>query len=327
MPIGNRFQSIDPKECPQAAENRQTAHDHKEDAMGLRTNPTQRQRRLGVELRRLRTSSGLSVGRAAAFADLGPAHLGHIEAARTAIPEVKLRALTEAYGCRSEPLVDALVAMSRSTGKGWWTDYKNVQGPHALDLAELEATAIGCRSFQWLYMPGLLQSAEYMQALFESAEPHTEPALIEKYVQFRLRRQRALKDGSLRFHAVIHEAALRMQFVPEDTMRRQILHLVGMARLPHVQVQILPFTASINPPTSSTPFVLFEGPVPELNTAYVEQPVASPFISDPEHLNQFSHFFQSLSTSALPPIDDQVEPEFHARKDSLGLIQHLMYTM
>ncbi|MDT0452387.1 helix-turn-helix domain-containing protein [Streptomyces hesseae] len=295
--------------------------------MGLRTNPTQRQRRLGIELRRLRTSSGLPVGRAAAFADLGPAHLGHIEAARTAIPEVKLRALTKAYGCRSEPLIDALVAMSHATGKGWWTAYRDIQGPHTLDLAELEATAVACRSFQWLYMPGLLQSPEYIRALFESAEPHTDPELIEKYVQFRLHRQRALTDGSLRFHAVIHEAALRMHFVPADIMRRQVDYLVGMAQLPHVQVQILPFKASINPPTYSTPFVLFEGPVQELNTAYVEQPVASPFVSDPEHLTQFAHSFESLSSSALPPIDAKVEPEFHTRRDSLGLIQHLMYAI
>ncbi len=295
--------------------------------MGLRTNPTQRQRRLGIELRRLRTEAGLPVGTAAACADLGPAHLGHIEAARTAIPEVKLRALATAYGCSSDPLVDALVAMSQSTGKGWWTEFKDIQGPHALDLAELESSAVACRSFQWLYMPGLLQTPEYVRALLEAGEPDVDGALLDKYVDFRLRRQQVVTQGTLRFHAVIHESALRMQFVPVDVMRRQIQHLVGMARLPHVRIQILPFKASMKVPMFSTPFILFEGAVPDLDTAYVEQPVSSPFVSDQEHLARFSESFERLSAAALPPIDGRVELEFSTERDSLGLIQHLMYSL
>ncbi|MFI9205038.1 helix-turn-helix domain-containing protein [Streptomyces sp. NPDC053048] len=295
--------------------------------MGLRTNPTQRQRRLGIELRRLRTMSGLSVGAAAAFADLGPAHLGHIEAARTAIPEVKLRALTAAYGCRSEPLVNALVAMGRSTGKGWWTEFKATQGAHALDLAELESTSVACRSFQWLYMPGLLQCTEYIRALYEAGEADIDAALLDKYVDFRLRRQQALAEGKLELHAVIHESALRMQFVPAEVMRRQIEHLAKLTRLPHVKIQILPFKASLNPPMFSTPFVLFESSVPELSTVYVEQPISPPFINEQEQLAKFTDTFNRLSSAALPPIDAAIEPEFAVRRDSLSLIQHLLYTL
>lgn len=295
--------------------------------MGLRTNPTQRQRRLGIELRRLRLAAGLSVGAAAAHADLGPAHLGHIEAARTAIPEAKLRALAAAYGCRSEPLIDALVAMGQATGKGWWSEYKGVQGANTLDLAELEATATACRSFQWLYIPGLLQTPEYVRAVIEGGEVDTDPALVNKYIEFRLQRQRVLVEGALQFDAVIHEAALHVQGVPANVMRAQIEHLAATARLPNVNVQILPLKANAYPVRYSMPFVVFESSVPELNTVYVEHPVTSPFISDQTQLIQFSRTFDRLSALALPSIDTVAEPALHSRKDSTGLLQHLLYAM
>ncbi|WP_171171134.1 helix-turn-helix transcriptional regulator [Streptomyces sp. I05A-00742] len=295
--------------------------------MGLRANPTQRQRRLGIELRRLRLSAGLSVGEAAAAAGLGPPHLGHIEAARTAIPEVKLRALTDAYGCGSEPLVDALATMSRATGRGWWSDYKRHMDAQALDLAELESTSVSCRSFQWLYVPGLLQTPEYVRALIESGGPNTDPTLRDKYIEFRLRRQHAVLSGTLRFHAVIHETALRMQFVPPDVMRDQIEHLVRMARLPHVRIQLLPFKNDVRPPIFSTPFLVFEAAVPELGTVYVEQPVTSPFLNEQQHLGGFAELFDDLQKLALPTIAPRSECEFPSRRDSLSLIQHLLYTL
>ncbi|MBB4892063.1 transcriptional regulator with XRE-family HTH domain [Streptomyces olivoverticillatus] len=295
--------------------------------MGLRTNPSQRQRRLGEELRRMREASGLSATEAGAHVSLGRAHMSHIETGRTAIPEDKLRTLARIYGCTSEPLIEALVEMSQTTGRGWWSEYKASHDAHALDLAELESSTTIYRSFQWLYVPGLLQTPDYVRAVITGGEPDASAALLDKYIEFRLRRQHVLTERGLPFHAVIHEAALHMQFVSADVMRRQIQHLVQMARLSHIQIQILPFKANVHPPRFSMPFVIFEGPVPDLNTVYVEQPITCPFISDHDRFGQFSEAFDRLSTVALEPIDAQLEPELHAKRDSLGLIRHLMYTL
>ncbi len=296
--------------------------------MGLRANPTQRQRRLGMELRRLRTAAGLSVGEAAAAAGLGPPHLGHIEAARTAIPEVKLRALAAAYGCQSEPLIEALVAMGQATGRGWWSDFR---GPHhsdaARDLAELESLSIAHRSFQWVHIPGLLQTPEYMRTLFVGGNPEASPAAIERFVEFRLQRQQVLTgEAPPRFHAVIHEAALRMQFVGPHIMRRQIEHLVELAKLPNVLIQILPFRAEVHPQFSA-PFVIYDHSVAQLSTAYVEHPNTSPFIGEPRELHEFDTEFNKLSEAAFAPVPAVIEPKFYTERDSLGLIQHVLFTL
>ncbi|MBB5936857.1 helix-turn-helix domain-containing protein [Streptomyces zagrosensis] len=296
--------------------------------MGLRTNPTQRQRRLGIELRKLREARGLTLAQAASFAGLGAPHLGHIEAARTAIPEVKLRALADGCGCKNEALVNALVAMSNATGKGWWSRYKETLAAGALDLAELESSAVGCKTFQWIYVPGLLQTPDYTRALLKGGSPDASLQVVEASVAFRLHRQRIITDEPVvPLHAVIHEAALHMQFVGAEVMRKQIEHLVGMARLPHVRIQILPFTARDYPARFGTPFVVFESVMSELNTVYVEHPVSSPFVNEPSQLAEFSDAFDRLSGVSLPPIDLLLEPEFHMRKDSLGLIQHLLYAL
>ncbi|BBJ44295.1 transcriptional regulator [Streptomyces antimycoticus] len=294
--------------------------------MGLRANSTQRQRRLGEELRKLREASGLSATEAGAHAGLGRAHMSHIETGRTAIPEEKLRALAAAYGCTSHPLVDGLCELSRATGRGWWSSYKVSHNARALDLAELEASAVAHRSFQWMYVPGLLQTADYMRCLFESGQPDS-PKVIDAGVEFRQRRQHVLADGSQLFHAVIHEAALLMKFVPGDVMRRQIEHLVTMAELPHVCIQLLPFKSDVNSTTPGAPFSILDSRVPELSTVYVEHPVSSVFLGDHEHLTQYNSAFEHLSAVALPPMALQGERKCYTERDSLQLIQHLLYTL
>ncbi|GAA0990468.1 transcriptional regulator WhiJ [Streptomyces rhizosphaericus] len=297
--------------------------------MGLRANPTQRQRRLGSELRRLRNERGLSAAEAGAFAGLGSPHLGHIEAGRTAIPEVKLRALLAGYGCQDESFADALVAMSESKGKGWWSDYRKSPLPQsAHDLAELEATSVAHRSFQWMYVPGLLQTPEYARALTTGGEPEADRSVLDTYVEFRLKRQEVLAGESPpTFHAVIHEAAFHMQFVENGVMRRQIEHLVEVARLPHVHIQLLPFKAALSPATPAAAFILFEAEAPELNTVYVEHPVSSAFLGEQAHLAQYGTAFERLTMAALPPIDPGPERESYMRSDSLRLVQHLLYTL
>ncbi|MBH1936192.1 helix-turn-helix domain-containing protein [Streptomyces sp. AV19] len=296
--------------------------------MGLRPNPTYRQRRLGSELRRMRNACSLSASSGGAIVDISSAHMSHIETGRTAIPEVKLRTLASAYGCNNEALVNSLVTMGRTTGRGWWSKYKHNHPASTLDLAELEASALACQSFQWLYIPGLLQLPEYTRALITNAEPEADKALLDACVEFRMRRQQVLAEGSaLEFHAVIHETALHTQFVPMGVMRRQIEHLVEMSHLSHVHIQVLPLRANVFPVRFSTPFVLFEASVPELNTVYIEHPVSSPFISDQDQLVQFAATFEGLRTVALPAIDVPVEPKFHTELSSLGLIQNLLYSM
>jgi transcriptional regulator with XRE-family HTH domain len=292
--------------------------------MGLRTHPTQRQKRLGHELRKLREAAGLTTAEAGRHIGLGQAHLSHIEAGRTACAEPRLRALAQLYGCRNEPLIETLVGMSNANGKGWWTDYRTIVDDRGRDLAELESAATGMRAFQWLYVPGLLQTPDYMREVFHNGDLPASPDTVGSQIEFRLRRQQALAgEQPPSYHAVVHEAAFHMHFVSRATMRAQLKHLVEVAKQPNITLQLLPFKADSHPVTPGVPFTIHDSGVPELRTVHVEQPITPLFLGDQPHVDQFTAAFRRLSMVALAPLD----PAESLEENSLGLVQHLRYVL
>jgi hypothetical protein len=50
-------------------------------------------------------------------------------------------------------------------------------------------------------------------------------------------------------------------------------------------------------------------------------------LGDRPSLDQYTRLFQHLCENALAPIDVSLAPETHSVKDSLALIQHVLYTL
>ncbi|OEV06041.1 helix-turn-helix domain-containing protein [Streptomyces oceani] len=291
--------------------------------MGLRSNPTHRQRRLGSELRKLRVSHGLSAVEAGAHVGLGGPHLSHIEAGRTAISEEKLRTLTELYGCKSETFISALAEMTRASRHAWWRAFARDVDDRARDLAELEATSRAFGGFETVHIPGLLQTPEYAEELLRAC--HHDEHRVRRFLEYRLKRQELLSSASApHYHAVVHEAALRMQFVDPEVLRRQLAHLLEVAELPHVTIQVVPFTSQLLPAVGG-PFILFRGVEAELDTVYMEHDLGAQFLDEQTHVSRYSGILHRLSELALPPLAPAEAPRKVTQRDSLGLIQHLLY--
>ncbi|MGR3935403.1 helix-turn-helix domain-containing protein [Streptomyces sp. BRA346] len=294
--------------------------------MALRTLITERQRRLGAELKKLRLQAGLSIADGGKLIDMGAPHLSHIEAGRTAIPTDRLRLLVDAYGCKNVPYVDELVSMAESSGKGWWSTHRKSLPQSTLDLAELESRATAIRTYETLLIPGLLQTASYMRALFRSGLPDASPEEIEDLVRFRRARQRIMEaDPSVSLEAVIHEAALRMEVGGPHVMREQLTHLIRASMRPHVTIQVLPFKVGVRF-WQSTPFLILGVGVPGLETVVADHPSAILRLGDPDSIARYESTFSDLSQSALPPVIANEAPELHEKPDSWGLLQHILYT-
>jgi transcriptional regulator with XRE-family HTH domain len=294
--------------------------------VALRTLITERQRRLGAELKKLRLQAELSIADGGKLIDMGAPHLSHIEAGRTAIPTERLRALLDAYGCKNVPYIDELVSMAESSGKGWWSGYRKSFPQSALDLAELESRATAIQSYETLLIPGLLQTEPYMRALFRSTRPDASPDEIESLVQFRKARQVVLgADSSISFHAVIHEAALRMEVGGSHIMRGQLAHLIRASMLPGVTVQVLPFEAGVRA-WYSTPFLVLGVGIPGLETVVADHPSARLRLGDAESIEHYGATFRELSEGALPAVAADESPLLHEERDSWGLIQYVLYT-
>lgn len=294
--------------------------------MALRLHITERQRRLGVELRKLRENAGLNLIEAAALIGMGRPQLTHIEAGRTGISTERLRDLVYKYGNTSAPYVDELVRMSESSGKGWWSGYRKSMHQRALDLAELENHATSIAGYETLVVPGLLQTEAYMRALFRDSLTDATPDDVDTLVRFRLDRQRILTSSQpTHLHVVIHEAALRVVVGSSHIMREQLSHLLTAARLPNLTIQVRPFDAGAAPWISASFSIVHPG-TPGLETVAVEHPSAQLKLSDQASITQYTNTFDDLSKHALPPVVADHPPEAHVGRDSCVLLQHLLYT-
>ncbi|MEV0282283.1 helix-turn-helix transcriptional regulator [Streptomyces sp. NPDC050610] len=295
--------------------------------MALRTTTTERQRRLGAELRKLRERAGLTVSDGGASINMGRVHLTHVERGHTAISTERLRALCQTYGCTSSTYVDALVRLSESKGKGWWSGYKGKLSPAALDLAELEASAEGLRSYESLFIPGLFQTEDYTRSIFNADDEITSQEAIDSAVRFRMERQAILTgQPPAEVHAVVHEAALHMRFGGTAVIRKQLLRLIELAENPRITIQVLPFTTE-GVSTLSTPFFMLTSHGKALDTVLTETPSGSLYLHDDDSIAKYRRQFDRLRAAALPPVDTSIAPAAHDSRDSLGLIQYVLYTL
>lgn len=136
-----------------------------------------------------------------------------------------------------------LLALARQAKvAGWWHQFDDVVPPWFEPYLGLEQAASVIRAYEALFVPGLLQTPEYARAVLAVGADGRPELDTKRRVQLRIHRQRAIyRESPARLWAVIDEAALRRQVGGRPVMRAQLLHLIEVARLPHIKVQVLPF--------------------------------------------------------------------------------------
>jgi transcriptional regulator with XRE-family HTH domain len=113
-------------------------------------------------------------------------------------------------------------------------------------FAELEARARKRRTYETFVVPGLFQTEEYIRVLFaEDCAGRLADEVFESRVQSRLARQSLLtQEQPAKQWAVLDEAVLRRTIGSRTVMREQLERLVEVAQMPHVFLQVLPFSSS-----------------------------------------------------------------------------------
>ncbi|MEU5429377.1 helix-turn-helix transcriptional regulator [Streptomyces olivoreticuli] len=262
--------------------------------------PTLRQQRLGVELRKLRERAGLSTTAAAARLGVNQSRISNIEAGRYAVSAERVRAMARNYNCSEHELVDALAGMTGGRTRGWWDEYRELLPAALVDLAELEYHAAGFRVAVAIHVPGLLQTVDHARALFQEVVPSLRPYEIEHRISFRIKRQGVLHKNPVPYTAIIHEAALHMQFGGPITARAQLEHLVEISELDNVALRVIPFgngTFSSN----GQPIDYVSGPVPQLDTVQLDVHHGCEFLDADAELTKYRTVLDRLESNALKP--------------------------
>lgn len=269
---------------------------------GLRREPTARQMRLGIEVRRLRDAAGFTGREAAALLGVSSAQITQIESALTGVSEKRLRRLASNYACAEAELIDALVTMATDRTRGWWEEYRGLLPSPFLDIAELEHHATYRYDVEFLFIPGLLQTEDYAHAAFSSRVPELSREDLELRVQHRMQRRTVIEGPSpIPYKALIHEAALRIRVGDRATSRAQLSRVLELSEAEHVTVHVIPFDLDGFGGTWST-MMLAGGTVPKLDTAVRDAPHGTVFIDSEAQLSVFRTVFRRVEAVALDPV-------------------------
>lgn len=269
--------------------------------MALRREPTARQMRLAVELRRLREAAGLSAREAAGLLGVGSAQISHIESALAGVSEKRLRSLAAHYACTDEGFIEALIAMATDRTRGWWEEYRGSLPTSFLDLAELEHHATFLRELQFQYIPGPLQTEDYARAIFSDRIPELPGEDLELRVRHRMQRKVILESADPKpYEVIIHEAALRVRVSDRAASRAQLAGLLEASGMANVTVRVIPFDLD-GFGGSWTAAMLAGGAVPRLDTAVGDAPHAAAFIDSEAQLGVFRTLFRRVEGMSLDP--------------------------
>ncbi|MBC9719138.1 helix-turn-helix domain-containing protein [Streptomyces sp. TRM66268-LWL] len=271
----------------------------------MRSNPTGRQIRFGAELRRLRERAGLTATDAGQLLGIKQNQVSNMEAGRVGVSAERLRTLARHYVCSDQEFVSALVDMTGERGRGWWEEYRGILSAGLLDLAEVEHHATRLRTAITAHIPGLLQTVEHAREVFRQVVPVLSPPEIEHRVSFRIKRQATLYgDTPTPYQAIIHEAALRMQFGGPKVARAQLDHVLSAGERDNITIQVIPFSAGAFPGSGQSIYYS-HGPVPQLDTVHLDQVHGPIFLSDGTQLAEYQALFGRLEEMALNPAESQ----------------------
>ncbi|KUN96831.1 helix-turn-helix domain-containing protein [Streptomyces caeruleatus] len=274
--------------------------------------PAVRRRKLGAELRALRTGAGLTSGEAARLVGWHQSKVSRIETGASGVKPADVRLLLDAYGVQDARLRELLLVLAGSDEGGgrhhWWHAYRGVLPPTYRDFISLESQASAMRTLETSVVPGLLQTPEYARAVTRAAvggladESADADERLEALVAVRLARQDVLRaEPPLELSAVLDEAVLRREIGGPQVMARQLRRLVEAARLPQVRLQVLPFAAGEHVGITG-PFVIFSfSRTSDLDVVVLDHLTSSLYLERKEDLQAYTEAFNTLRIHALSP--------------------------
>ncbi|RFU38861.1 XRE family transcriptional regulator [Actinomadura logoneensis] len=268
-----------------------------------RGGPTALRILLGSQLRRLREDKRISTEDAAWVIRGSHSKISRMELGRVGFKERDVADLLTLYGVTDPADRDGLLELAREANSpGWWHHYGDVLPSWFETYLGLEEAAALVRTYDVHCVPELLQSEGYAGAVLRLQHPDASEADLRRRVRVRMTRQeRFARPGAPVLWALIDEAVLRRPVGGRDVMRDQLRHLVAMADVPTVTVQIVPFAAR-RPVLASPPFTVLrfaEADLPDV--VYLEHLTTALYLDRGPDVEAYLGRVEQLADVALPP--------------------------
>ena len=268
--------------------------------MAAEHSPTVRRRRLALELRRLREAARLTCEEVAEHLECSTSKVSRIETGRVSVSPRDVRDMLDLYGVSAQQGASLVQLARDSRQKGWWHAYSDTIQPQFATYIGLESAASEIRIYEVTLIPGLLQTEEYARTVIAAGTVGGDHDGTERNVALRMARQPLLTgDDPPRLWAVLDEAALRRTVGGAGLMRLQLDHLLDLARLPNVAIQVIPFGAGAHP-AMGRPFVILAFPErADPDVVYLEDLTSALYVEDVDEVDRYNMFFNHLRATAL----------------------------
>ena len=272
--------------------------------MPVRPSPTVRRRWLRYELRRLRTEHGLTIEQVQeqSGGDIKAPSISRWENGERSVRPTDLRLLLDIYDVQGERRETLLTLSRQAKERGWWQSYGSAIPEWFQVYVGLEAEASSVRVYESELVHGLLQTPEYYRAFLRAAPAAADEDEAGRKIEVRLARQERLTDDDPPdYWAVLNEAVIRRVVGGADVMRKQLDHIAELAKLPHVNVQVLPFGAGVHPAMDGS-FEILGFPEPtDPAVVYLENQAGSLYLEEEPEIDRYERMFSHLIAKALDP--------------------------
>jgi transcriptional regulator with XRE-family HTH domain len=270
--------------------------------------PTVLRMLLGSQLRRLREAAGITPDRAGYEIRASRSKISRMEHGRVGFKERDVADLVTLYGVTDEVTRSQMLALAEhANSQGWWARFDDVLPDWFETYIGLEQATSLIRTYELQFVPGLFQTEEYARAVTLLGHRSAPLAEIERRVSLRVQRQEILKrqETGPKVWAVIDESALRRPLGGLNVMRTQLQHLIEMAELPQVTLQVMPFDRGGHSAAGGS-FSILRFAEPDLpDVVYIEQLTGALYLDRRVEVDHYREVMNSLSAEAQTPADSE----------------------
>lgn len=260
---------------------------------------------LGTQLRRLREARRITREAAGEAIRASHAKISRLELGRVGFKARDVADLLTLYGVADEQERDAfLVLVRRANEPGWWRQYSDVLSSWFETYLGLEQASSVIRTYEVQFVPGLLQTEDCARAIMQLCLRHGSTDEVDRRVALRMARQDFLiQPGAPDYWAVVDEAVLRRPLGSRESLRAQVRHLIQMAELPNITLQVVPFRAGGHP-AAGGPFTILRFAEPDLpDIVYLEQLTSAVYLDKKRDTDSYLVVMDHLCVEAESPAD------------------------
>jgi hypothetical protein len=264
--------------------------------------PTARRIVLGAQLRRLREAAEISRADAGYAIRGSDSKISRMELGRVGFKERDVSDLLTMYGVSSPDERDVFLEMVRkSNERGWWHRYSGTMPTWFQDFVGLEESASLIQNYELQFVPGLMQTEDYIRAVIGRGRPELLDQEGERRVALRLQRQKVLtRQGAPRLWVVVDESVLHRPIGGRRVQLEQVEYLLELTKQSNITLQVLPTAMSGYAAEGAFSILRFAEPtLPDI--VYIEHLSGALYLDRPEELEIYSRVIDHLAVDAETP--------------------------